>query len=40
MKRINFNKNGVSGIEEIINQDLKFYCREGLRTLVMTNRVI
>jgi hypothetical protein len=34
MERISFEKNGIEGLQEIINEDLYNYSTEGLRTLL------
>lgn len=40
LERMNFEKNGVDGIKELIEEDLRFYSKQGYRTLVTANRVI
>ena len=40
LDRINYDKNGIKGLKEIINMDLYQYSCEGLRTLMMTKRNI
>lgn len=40
LERINYEKNGIDGLRDLIDKDLYNYSCEGLRTLMMTKRSI
>jgi len=40
LERISFEKNGIDGLKDIIENDLYSYSCEGLRTLMIAKRTI
>lgn len=40
LNRVNYEKNGIEGLKEIVEEDLYYYSCEGLRTLMMGERNI